>query len=47
MIEAFSAASKEGKGVVTVDNKLVENMHVTEANRVLRQHEIIESLQNS
>ena len=47
VIEAFSAASQEGKGVVTVDNKLVETMHVTEANRVLRQHEIIESLQNS
>jgi len=35
IIEAFAQAESEGKGVVVVDGKLVENLHVEEARRVL------------
>ena len=35
IIEAFEAASAEGKGVVVLDGKLVENLHVENAKRVL------------
>ncbi len=35
MIEAFEAARAEGRGVVTVDGKLIENLHVEEARRTL------------
>jgi citrate lyase beta subunit len=35
MIEAFEAARAEGKGVVVVDGKLVENLHVAEARRLV------------
>jgi citrate lyase subunit beta / citryl-CoA lyase len=35
IIEAFTQAESEGKGVVVVDGKLVENLHVEEARRVL------------
>jgi len=35
VIEAFEAASAEGKGVVTVDGKLIENLHVEQARRTL------------
>ena len=35
VIEAFEAASAEGRGVVTVDGKLIENLHVEQARRTL------------
>jgi citrate lyase subunit beta/citryl-CoA lyase len=35
VIEAFEAAVAEGRGVVTVDGRMVENLHVEEAHRVL------------
>lgn len=35
IIEAFETARAEGKGVVTVDGRLIENLHVDEARRVL------------
>jgi citrate lyase subunit beta/citryl-CoA lyase len=35
MIGAFEAARAEGKGVVVVDGKLVENLHVAEARRLV------------
>ncbi|WP_275463981.1 HpcH/HpaI aldolase/citrate lyase family protein [Streptomyces noursei] len=35
IIEAFEAADREGRGVVTVDGRMVENLHVEEARRVL------------
>ena len=41
IIEAFAQAEAEGKGVVVVDGKLVENLHVEEAQRVLSIHEAI------
>jgi citrate lyase subunit beta / citryl-CoA lyase len=44
VIQAFKVATEEGKGAITLDNRLVEHMHVTEAYRVLHQHEMIENL---
>jgi len=35
IIEAFSAASAEGKGVVLLDGKLIENLHVEIAQRTV------------
>jgi citrate lyase subunit beta/citryl-CoA lyase len=35
VIEAFTAAEREGRGVVTVDGRMVENLHVESARRVL------------
>jgi citrate lyase subunit beta/citryl-CoA lyase len=45
IIEAFAAAEKEGKGVVVVDGKLVENLHVDNAKRLVALAEAIENLQ--
>ena len=35
IIEAFEEAEREGRGVVTVDGRMIENLHVDEARRVL------------
>ena len=35
VIAAFEQASREGRGVVTVDGRMVENLHVDDARRVL------------
>jgi citrate lyase subunit beta/citryl-CoA lyase len=35
VIEAFEAAEAEGRGVITVDGKMIENLHVDNARRVL------------
>ncbi|MFD9209358.1 HpcH/HpaI aldolase/citrate lyase family protein [Streptomyces sioyaensis] len=35
IIDAFEEATREGRGVVTVDGRLIENLHVEEARRVL------------
>ena len=35
IIAAFEEAEAEGRGVVTVDGRMVENLHVEEARRVL------------
>jgi citrate lyase subunit beta/citryl-CoA lyase len=35
VIAAFEEAAAEGRGVVTVDGKMVENLHVEDARRVL------------
>jgi citrate lyase subunit beta/citryl-CoA lyase len=45
IIAAFEAASKEGKGVVLVDGKLVENLHVEQAKRLAALAEAIAKLQ--
>lgn len=45
IIEAFTQAESEGKGVVVVDGKLVENLHVEEAKRTLAIAEAIENMQ--
>ena len=47
VIEAFDAAAAEGKGVVLLDGQLIENLHVTEARRVVTLAENIERLENS
>jgi citrate lyase subunit beta/citryl-CoA lyase len=35
VIEAFEAAAAEGRGVITVDGRMIENLHVDNARRVL------------
>jgi len=35
VIEAFSAAEAEGRGVITVDGRMIENLHVANARRTL------------
>lgn len=43
VIAAFTEARAKGLGVVTVDGRLVENLHVRDAERVLALHETITS----
>lgn len=45
IIDAFQACEAEGKGVVLVDGKLVENLHVQEAKRLIELSEMIKSLE--
>jgi citrate lyase subunit beta/citryl-CoA lyase len=45
IIAAFEAAAKEGKGVVLVDGKLVENLHVEQAKRLAALADAIARLQ--
>lgn len=40
-IEAFEAAEAAGEGVAVVDGKIVENLHIVTANRILAQVEAI------
>lgn len=35
IIAAFEEATSQGRGVVTVDGRMIENLHVEEARRVL------------
>ncbi len=44
VIEAHAEAEKEGKGIVLLDNKLIENLHVENAKRVVLKSESIEKL---
>ena len=41
IIAAFEEAEREGRGVVTVDGRMIENLHVEEARRVLAIDEAI------
>jgi citrate lyase subunit beta/citryl-CoA lyase len=41
VIEAWDTARAEGKGVVTVDGRMIENLHVDNARRVLAVAEAI------
>jgi citrate lyase subunit beta / citryl-CoA lyase len=47
IIVAHEAAAKEGKGVVVVDGKLIENLHVENAKRLVAMAEAIEKMQSS
>ena len=47
IILAHEAAAKEGKGVVVVDGKLIENLHVENAKRLVAMAEAIEKMQSS
>ena len=44
VIAAFEQASREGRGVVTVDGRMVENLHVENARRVLATAEAVAAL---
>ena len=44
IIEEFEAAEKEGRGVLTVDGKMSENLHVDEARRALAVADAIAAL---
>lgn len=44
VISAWEQAQAEGKGVVVVDGKLVENLHVDEARRTLALHAAIDTM---
>ena len=44
VIEEFESAKKEGRGVLTVDGKMVENLHVDEARRAIAMAEAIAAL---
>ena len=41
--EAFEEAEREGRGVVVVDGRMVENLHVREGARVLALHEAVQA----
>jgi citrate lyase subunit beta/citryl-CoA lyase len=45
IIAAFDEATAAGKGVVTVDGRMIENLHVVNARRALAQAEAIKALQ--
>ncbi len=44
IIEAFEQAEAEGRGVVTVDGRMIENLHVEQARRTLAAAAAIEEL---
>lgn len=44
VIEAFAAAEAEGKGVVTLDGRMVENLHRDNARRILATAETIAAM---
>jgi citrate lyase subunit beta / citryl-CoA lyase len=44
VIAAFDEASREGRGVVTVDGRMVENLHVDQARRLLATAEAVAAL---
>jgi citrate lyase subunit beta / citryl-CoA lyase len=45
IIDAFERAQAEGRGVVTVDGRMVENLHVEQARRTLALARAIEALE--
>jgi len=45
IVTAFKAAQAEGKGVVTVDGRMIENLHVDQAERALALASAIKELQ--
>jgi citrate lyase subunit beta/citryl-CoA lyase len=44
VIEAFSAAEAEGRGVITVDGRMIENLHVANARRTITVADAIAAL---
>ena len=46
IIAAFEEAEAEGRGVVTVDGRMIENLHVDEARRVLAIRDAIAAASN-
>jgi citrate lyase subunit beta/citryl-CoA lyase len=47
MIAAFREAKAQGKGVATLDGKMVENLHAEEAERLIAQGEAIAALEQA
>jgi citrate lyase subunit beta/citryl-CoA lyase len=47
IVAAFKAAQAEGKGVVTVDGRMIENLHVEQAERALALAAAIKELQEA
>ncbi len=47
IIAAHSEAEKEGKGIVVVDGKLIENLHVLNAKRVVAMAEAIRDMESA
>jgi citrate lyase subunit beta/citryl-CoA lyase len=45
IVSAFRTAQAEGKGVVTVDGRMIENLHVEQAERALARATAIKELQ--
>ena len=45
IVAAFKTAQAEGKGVVTVDGRMIENLHVEQAERALALAAAIKELQ--
>ena len=45
IIAAFEEAERDGRGVVTVNGRMIENLHVDQARRTLAQAEAISALQ--
>ena len=41
VVEEFEAAQNEGRGVLTVDGKMIENLHVDEARRAIAMAQVI------
>lgn len=44
VIDAFEKATAEGRGVITVDGRMIENLHVDNARRVLAVQQAIDEL---
>jgi citrate lyase subunit beta/citryl-CoA lyase len=44
IIAAYAYATAQGRGIVVVDNRLIENLHVEEARRVVGLAEAIETM---
>lgn len=47
VIAAHAEAEKDGKGIVVLDNRLVENLHVEEAKRVMALARTIDELEKA
>ena len=45
IVVAFKTAQAEGKGVVTIDGRMIENLHVEQAERALALAAAIQDLQ--
>ena len=46
-VEAFREATEKGEGVAVVDGKIVENLHVETANRLLAKADAIKTMEAS
>jgi citrate lyase subunit beta/citryl-CoA lyase len=44
VIEAFDAAMSDGRGVITVDGRMIENLHVDNARRTIAVADAIAAL---